>query len=170
MKVYALKRMITVPAPLDEVFTFFSQPENLETITPPSMQMTFLTPSPAPMHVGSTIDYLICVQKVPLRWTTSIPEYDPPYRFVDVQLRGPYSFWHHTHTFEMTRGGTLIYDEVRYAMPFGPLGRLVHWLKVRHDLDYIFEYRTSAIEERFGIIDECARSSRTKLDAPQISA
>jgi ligand-binding SRPBCC domain-containing protein len=138
MKLYTLKRSITVPAPLEEVFDFFSLPENLEAITPPNMRMTILTPSPAPMHVGSMIDYLVRVQNVPLRWTTAITEYAPAHRFVDLQVRGPYSLWHHTHTFMGTPAGTLICDEVRYAMPFGPLGRLVHWLKVHRDLKYIY--------------------------------
>lgn len=170
MKVYTLKRSITVLAPLEEVFDFFSRPENLEAITPRTMRMTFLTPTPAPMHVGSTIDYLIRVQNVPLRWTTSIAEYDPPHRFVDVQLRGPYSFWHHTHTFEETSEGTIIRDEVRYAMPFGPLGRLVHWLKVGRDLGYIFEYRKSIIDERFGVAPEDTEKAETEIDIKEARA
>lgn len=149
MKVHILKRDVTVPHELAKVFDFFSRPENLEVITPPTMKMTFLTPSPIPMHVGSIIDYVIKLNGLSLRWTTAISEYDPPYRFVDVQLQGPYSLWHHAHNFEDVEEGTRIMDEVRYVMPLGPLGALVNFIKVKHDLNTIFNYRTQVIAEHF---------------------
>lgn len=149
MRVHTLGREQVVPRPLDEVFAFFERPENLERITPDWMRMQFLTPAPIPMHAGSAIDYVVRVHRVPLRWTTLITEYDPPHRFVDVQLRGPYAFWHHTHTFEKTDGGTIIRDAVRYALPFGPMGEVAHALFVRRDLNAIFAYRERAIEAKF---------------------
>lgn len=144
-----LKRDITVPHELDAVFAFFSRPENLQTITPPWMKMTVLTPSPVPMHVGAIIDYAIKLNGLPLRWTTAISEYEPPHRFVDVQLKGPYSLWHHTHRFEAIEEGTRIIDEVHYLLPFGPLGAFVNSLKVKKDLRTIFDYRTQVIQEQF---------------------
>ena len=153
MKMYTLKREIDLSAPLEEVFPFFSKPENLERITPDSMRMSYLTPSPIAMHTGSLIDYVIKVDGIPLRWTTLISEFEPPYRFVDVQLKGPYAFWHHTHTFEEIEGGTRVSDEVRYAMPFGPLGTLVHWLKVKRDLESIFRFRTEFLTNEFGLLE-----------------
>ena len=149
MRLYTLDREQFVPRPLSEVFPFFERPDNLEKITPDWMQMRFLTPTPAPMHVGSVIDYNVRVHGVPLRWTTLIAEYEPPHRFVDVQLRGPYAFWHHTHTFEETKGGTLIRDAVRYALPLGPLGALAHTLLIRRDLNTIFAHRQKVIEDLF---------------------
>src|SRR5690606_10238669 len=99
MRVHTLERSLTVHAPLDAVFPFFDRPENLERITPPWMRMQTITPEPVSMHVGSVIDYVVRVRGIPMRWTSIITEYDPPHRFVDVQLRGPYSLWHHLHTF-----------------------------------------------------------------------
>jgi len=150
MRVHTLEREQRVPRPIGEVFAYFARPENLERITPPWMRMQFLTPPPAPMHIGSAIDYVVRVHGLPLRWTTLITEYDPPHRFVDVQLRGPYAFWHHTHTFETAGADTIIRDAVRYALPFGPLGAIAHALLVRRDLHAIFGHRTEMIRATFG--------------------
>lgn len=143
MKVHVLRQEQTLPAPIDDVFPFFARPENLGKLTPDFLGFRLLTPSPIPMHVGSLIDYVVTINGVPMRWTTCIAEYDPPHRFVDVQLKGPYSFWHHTHTFEPRGEETLIRDEVRYALPFGPLGEVAHALMVKRQLNTIFNYRRS---------------------------
>lgn len=151
MPCHTLARTQCVAAPLDEVFPFFATPENLETITPPLLRFEMLTPRPVEMREGALFDYAIRTRGVPLRWTTLITKYEPPHRFVDVQLRGPYGYWHHTHTFaETADGGTSIGDEILYQMPFGPLGRLAHWAVVRRDLERIFAYRRQVIAERFG--------------------
>jgi len=86
---------------------------------------------------------------VPVRWQTRIEIWEPPVGFVDVQARGPYSLWEHTHSFETDGGGaTVIHDRVRYAIPLGPLGALAHVLFVRRDLKRIFDYRSEAVSER----------------------
>jgi ligand-binding SRPBCC domain-containing protein len=158
MKVHILKQEQRIEAPLEQVFPFFSRPENLERLTPSSLGFQILTPSPIPMHVGAIIDYVVSVNGLPMRWTTAISEFDPPYRFVDVQLRGPYSFWHHTHTFEAEGGATLMRDEVRYALPAGPLGALAHGLLVRRQLNGIFEFRRQYLS---AITDWSALNLRT---------
>ena len=81
---------------------------------------------------------------IPIRWRTEIAEWNPPHRFVDVQLRGPYTLWHHTHTFEDRDGGTLCLDHVRYR-PRG--GAWIHWLFVRRDVERIFQYRQQRLGE-----------------------
>jgi ligand-binding SRPBCC domain-containing protein len=86
---------------------------------------------------------------IPLRWTTEIVEWCSPHRFMDVQLRGPYRLWQHTHRFEPFEGGTRMTDEVEYALPLGPLGRLAHALKVRRDLEAVFDYRAERIRGIF---------------------
>jgi len=48
-------------------------------------------------------------------------------------------------------------DVVDYRLPFGPLGRLVHWLVVRHQLRSIFDYRTAAIRALFRASEGGAR-------------
>ena len=86
---------------------------------------------------------------IPLNWTTEILRWAPPFRFVDAQFRGPYRLWHHTHRFEPCKCGTRTTDVVRYRLPFGIVGRAVHALKVRRDLERIFDYRFMRIDELF---------------------
>lgn len=149
MQVYVLKAEQVVPKPLDEVFEFFARPENLEAITPGSLRFHILTPSPIQMHPGTLIDYELRLSGVPIHWRTLITAYDPPRLFIDEQLKGPYAFWHHRHTFTAVDGGTRIEDEVHYALPFGPLGRLVHGLYVGRSVRGIFAHRREVLERRF---------------------
>lgn len=150
MSVFTLMRTQYIERPLDEVFPFFENPENLARITPASVGFRILTPLPIVMKAGAVIDYTIKVFGIRRYWTTLITDYEPPFRFVDVQLKGPYTFWHHTHTFESTQRGTLMQDEVRYVLPFGPVGRLVHGLFVKRQLQKIFDHRADVIAEHFG--------------------
>ena len=147
--VFTLEQRQLVKRPLVEVFGFFSRPENLERLTPKNLGFRILTPTPIVMKEWSVIDYSIRIAGLPVRWTTLITLYEPPHRFVDLQLKGPYSYWHHTHTFSDSADGTLITDEVRYALPFGILGRLVRALVVRRQLDTIFRDRSYVIEKLF---------------------
>ena len=147
MKTHILKRRQLLPRPAREIFHFFEKPENLEKITPASVGFVILTPKPIKMQAGTVLDYTIRIMGLPVRWTTLIQRYEPPDIFVDVSIRGPYSFWHHTHTFEETEDGTVMTDEVRYAMPFGFLGRIVHGMWVKKQLNYIFDYRAKVIAE-----------------------
>jgi ligand-binding SRPBCC domain-containing protein len=149
MSVHVLVREQTVARPLEEVFAFFSRPENLSRITPGELGFRILTPSPVPMHRGAVIDYVVRPFGLPLRWRSLITDFDPPHRFVDEQLRGPYDLWHHAHSFIETDEGTRIRDEVHYALPLGPLGRLVHALAVRRRLEIIFDHRARAVAEFF---------------------
>jgi hypothetical protein len=151
MKIYTLRQEQLVNRPRSEVFSFFARPENLQVITPPWLGFVLLTPSPVRMREGAVIDYAMRALGKSMRWTSIITEYDPPNHFVDQQLVGPYSFWYHTHTFTEARRGTLIVDEVRYIVPFGPLGRLAHALYVESALDKIFDYRKSVIEKAFAV-------------------
>ena len=149
MTPYVLERKQFLPVPLDAAFRFFDRPENLAEITPAELGFRILTPSPIAMREGALIDYTIRVLGVPVRWTTLITSYDPPRGFVDQQLRGPYSFWHHTHAFRAVDGGTEMTDTVRYLLPFGTLGGLVHSMGVRRKLESIFEHRSRVIAGRF---------------------
>jgi ligand-binding SRPBCC domain-containing protein len=139
-----------VTADLETVFPFFARPENLAAITPDWLDFRILTPSPIPMRPGAVVDYLIRLGPVPQRWRTMITTYDPPHVFVDEQLGGPYSFWHHTHRFEAAEGGTLLTDEVRYLLPFGALGELAHRLVIKRQLAAIFRHRHRIIADKFG--------------------
>jgi ligand-binding SRPBCC domain-containing protein len=145
MKIFSLIRKQRIARPRAEVFRFFEQPENLERITPRSVGFVILTPRPIVMKTGTVLDYTIRVLGWPVRWTTLISSYEPPDRFADVALRSPYSFWHHRHTFEEDGEGTVMIDEVHYALPLGIIGRIVHRLWVRGQLKRIFDYRAGVI-------------------------
>jgi ligand-binding SRPBCC domain-containing protein len=149
MSAYRIDEHVWVPRPLDEVFAFFSKPENLGELTPPELSFDILTPSPVPMAEGALIDYRISLGPLPMNWRTLIEIYEPPHRFVDVQLRGPYALWRHEHTFEAVDGGTAIRDRIDYAMPFGPLGTLAHALAVKGRLRRIFAYRRDTVSRLF---------------------
>lgn len=149
MKIHKIYREQFVPKDIEQVFSFFERPENLSIITPPELNFKIITPSPIPMRQGTLIDYVIKVFGLPFRWTTYISVYEPPKLFVDVQIRGPYSFWHHTHRFFPKDKGTVIVDEVLYSLPFGFIGEIVHLISVRKSLERIFNYRSQKIREIF---------------------
>jgi ligand-binding SRPBCC domain-containing protein len=148
MHVHTLSREQRLPGPPDAVFPFFADARNLEAITPPLLRFRIVTPEPIVMRVGALILYELRVHRLPISWLTSIQDWDPPHRFVDQQIRGPYALWHHTHEFAPTPdGGTLMRDTVRYAIGFGPFGELAHRLVVRRDLEGIFDFRAGKVPE-----------------------
>ncbi len=150
MRFHTVRREQWVPAPLGEVFAFFSDAGNLAEITPPFLGFRMLTQRPIAMMPGARIQYRLSVHGIPVKWTTEIRRWEPPRRFIDVQLSGPYAFWHHTHRFEQQNGGTRMRDLVRYRLSFGPLGRMVNALQVRRDVQAIFDYRVERIAQLFG--------------------
>jgi ligand-binding SRPBCC domain-containing protein len=145
-----LTREQILPGAPDEVFAFFADAFNLEAITPAWLRFRIVTPGPVRMAPGTLIEYRLALHRVPIRWLTRIEVWEPGRRFVDVQVRGPYRHWHHTHSFEPRAGGTLVRDTVRYALPLGPLGRLAHAAFVRRDLERIFDFRHAEVARRLG--------------------
>jgi ligand-binding SRPBCC domain-containing protein len=148
--VYVLLREQRFPRPIEDVFAFFADARNLERITPVWLGLQTLSPQPIVMRSGSRILYRLRWHGLPMRWLTEIESWNPPTEFADVQLRGPYRLWHHTHRFEPIDGGTLMRDEVRYAIPFALLGRLAHSWLVRSDLEALFDYRAVMISSILG--------------------
>jgi ligand-binding SRPBCC domain-containing protein len=142
---YEFRREVFVPAPQQALFDFFSEPSNLARITPRSVGFRDLTPDAGPMRPGMNIVHEIRWFRIPMRWRTVIEEYEPPHRFVDVQIKGPYKGWRHEHTFDEAPGGTLLRDHVQYELPFGPIGAITHALMVRRQLRRIFDYRERAV-------------------------
>ena len=147
MKVRHFLSELWLPQPREEVFAFFSDARNLDAITPAWLRFRMATPEPVEMKEGTLIDYKLRVRGFPIRWRTRITAWQPPVRFVDEQLRGPYRLWIHEHEFDSQDGGTLVRDHVRYAVPFD---FLVHRLFVRRDVARIFAYRTEELLRRFG--------------------
>jgi ligand-binding SRPBCC domain-containing protein len=139
-----------VPRPLEEVFAFFSRAENLEAITPDWLKFRVVSVEPVPIQKGTLIEYKLKLHGIPLHWTSQIVEWNPPHKFVDLQLQGPYKLWRHTHVFTAEGGNTRIHDEVLYSLPLGLLGRMAHTLLVSEDIERIFAFRASAVRARFG--------------------
>jgi ligand-binding SRPBCC domain-containing protein len=145
---HTLRREQRLPGSPADVFVFFADARNLEAITPPLLRFRVLDPDAIVMGTGALIRYRLRVRGVPIGWLTAIREWDPPHRFVDEQLRGPYALWHHTHTFEpLPDGCTLMRDVVRYALPLGPVGEIARRLFVARDVEAIFDYRAQRIRE-----------------------
>lgn len=145
-----LERTTFVPAPAADVFAFFSRPENLARITPPSLGFTIRELPPEGIREGARIVYRIRVAGIPLTWVTNIARWEPERFFVDEQVRGPYRRWVHTHTFTPREGGVEMHDRVEYELPFGVLGRVVGGWFVRRQLGHIFDFRAAVIRDIFG--------------------
>lgn len=136
-----------LPAPLERVFAFYSDAVQLELITPAWLHFHVLTPQPFQIKQGSLIDYRLRLHRIPVRWQSEISVWEPPVRFVDRQVRGPYRLWNHEHLFAERDGGTLVVDHIDYRVPGGAL---VDWLFVQADLRRIFEFRRRKLAEIFG--------------------
>ena len=148
MRIREFQCELWLPLPPEELFPFFADAANLDTITPPWMHFHIVTPCPIEIGEGTLIDYKLRVRGLPLRWRSLIREWQPPHQFVDEQLRGPFRQWIHTHTFEPRDGGTLVRDVVRYAVLFD---FIAHPLLVRRDLKKIFAFRQEALRQKFGV-------------------
>jgi ligand-binding SRPBCC domain-containing protein len=147
---------VHIDAPLEEVFPFFADARNLEALTPPWLRFEVRTPAPIEMRAGALIDYRLRVHGLPLRWQSEITAWDPPHLFVDEQRRGPYRLWRHEHRFRADGDGTLVEDEVTYAV-WG--GGLVDALFVKRDLARIFAFRREALLAAFATRSGTSRGS-----------
>jgi ligand-binding SRPBCC domain-containing protein len=139
-----------VPRPADDVFAFFADARNLEAITPPWLHFRIVGTGPVEMRPGALIEYRLVLHGVPVHWLTRIAVWEPGRRFVDVQVRGPYRLWEHTHAFEPHGDGTVVRDRVRYRLPLGIIGGLAHLACVRRDLHRIFDHRRREVARRLG--------------------
>ncbi|HXV84925.1 MAG TPA: SRPBCC family protein [Candidatus Binatia bacterium] len=164
MKTHQLKTEIWLPQKRSTVFSFFADPGNLEALTPGWLHFKILTPMPLQMKPGVSIGYRLRLYGIPLRWQSKISVWEPPHRFVDRQVRGPYRLWIHEHTFAEVDGGTLVRDVVEYAA-LG--GILVQKLFLARDLKRIFAYRHARLRQRFGGSDPQDRTGLRK--SPSLS-
>ncbi len=143
---HVLEARVRLARPRPEVFAFFADPRNLLRLTPPYVGLQLHTER-ATLAAGAVLDFRVRWLGVPLRWRSYVREYDPPYRFVDVQVRGPWARWEHRHLFLEDGGGTWIEDRVTYRLPLGPLGRLAHGVFVERQLRALWAYRQARLAE-----------------------
>lgn len=158
---YTLERVQRIERPLDEVFPFFADAGNLEAITPPWLNFQIITKLPIEMCEGAIIEYRLRLFFVPIFWRTRIEKWSPTDSFVDRQLVGPYSLWHHTHTFVADGNATIMTDRVDYRIPFGPIGTLAHVIMVKGLLKKIFDFRYETIERLLAPVDSISAGKQT---------
>ncbi len=150
MRLYVFESEAILDRPLTEIFDFFSSAGNLEVVTPPWLNFRILTPPPIKMQAGTRIDYRLHLYGIPVNWKTEITVWEPPHRFVDTQLKGPYRKWVHEHRFEETGEGTRMTDRVEYAVPGLIFAPFIHKFFVGRDVERIFAYRRVRLDEIFG--------------------
>ena len=163
MPTHLLEREQWIGRSVEDVFAFFSNAENLARITPPWLTFRILSPTPIAMEIGTRIAYQIRWRFVRMNWISEIVDWQPNRSFVDRQIEGPYALWHHTHSFQRDVAGTLMRDTVRYELPLGPLGNIAHRLKVKSDLESIFDYR--AIQIRALLQETASREASVPLSS-----
>lgn len=136
---------------LETCWEFFSNPANLARITPPDMNFIITFPQPVPdMYQGMIIKYRVSpLFKIPVEWITEISHVNKPHYFVDKQLKGPYSIWHHQHFFEQTNNGVKVIDIVNYSLPMALLTDLFVGSIIRKKVESIFSYRSQVIDRFF---------------------
>src|SRR3954447_4365326 len=145
---YELTDHFHVAATLARAWRFFGAAENLPLITPPWLKFRIAMATPAAIEQDDTIRWL----GVPVRWRTKIIDWSPPRQFIDLQIKGPYTLWHHQHTFEATDGGVICRDRVMYKVPGGPAGWMANQLMVKRQLLQIFRFRRDVIGQRLGAL------------------
>jgi ligand-binding SRPBCC domain-containing protein len=143
---HVMESRLWLARPRPEVFAFLADPANLPRVMPPSLRVRLLTPSVV-MQAGAVLELRMTWLGVPLRWRLFVREWDPPYRFVDVQVSGPYARWEHRHRLLEEGGGTWIEDRITYALPLGKVGGTLHALLVGRQLRAAWTYRRERLIE-----------------------
>ncbi len=172
MNIYELKRKQVINTTLEEAWEFFSTPKNLDLLTPENMGFKILNKeSLGKMFKGQRIRYKVSpLLNIPLSWETLITDVKDYEYFTDLQLKGPYKLWRHTHYFKAVENGVEMTDELQYAMPFGFLGQIMHNLYVKDRLEEIFTYRYDKVEQIFNQKDsDIAEKLSAAKEAPPIS-
>jgi ligand-binding SRPBCC domain-containing protein len=146
---HVLETRLWLARPRPTVFAFFADPRNLTRVSPPALRLRLLTPLPA-LAAGAVLDFRATWLGFPVRWRTYIREYDPPYRFVDVQVRGPWARWEHRHRFLEENDGTWVEDRVTYRPPLGLFGRVLHALLLERQLRAAWTFRQARLVELLG--------------------
>jgi ligand-binding SRPBCC domain-containing protein len=145
---HVMESRVWLAHPRAEVFAFFADPQNLARLTPPGLRLRVLTPA-STLRAGAVLDLRVAWLGIPVPWRVYIREYDPPHRFVDVQVRGPWARWEHRHLFLEGDGGTWVEDRLTYRPPLGPLGRVAHAVALGRQVRALWAYRQRRLGELF---------------------
>jgi ligand-binding SRPBCC domain-containing protein len=150
MRTHQLQRTQILGISLEEAWRFFTNPANLNEITPASMGFRMLDTIPEKVYPGMIIRYTVKpLLNIPVHWVTEITQVEEKAFFIDDQRVGPYRLWHHQHLFRETAEGVEMTDIVTYALPLGLLGRLAGSLFVHRKVRKIFDYRYHILEKHF---------------------
>ena len=152
MATYSLKMVQNIPVSIEKAWEFFSNPGNLQTITPASMGFNIVSKHHGDkMYAGQLIEYKVKpILGIPVYWMTEITHVVDKKYFIDEQRFGPYQLWHHQHHFQEIEGGVQMTDIVHYRIPYGVIGNIANKLFVQKQLRNIFNYRFQKVEEIFG--------------------
>jgi ligand-binding SRPBCC domain-containing protein len=152
MAAHSIKTVQKIPVSLDKAWDFFSNPANLQAITPDGMGFKTISKHHGDiMYAGQIIEYTVKpILGIPIYWMTEITQVKDKEYFIDEQRFGPYSLWHHQHHFKTIEGGVEMTDIIHYKNPLGFIGRIANSLFVKKKLDTIFKYRFQKVEELFG--------------------
>ena len=147
--IFTIKQIQHLSIPVSEAWNFFSNPRNLIKITPPSLDFKIISDITDSIYEGQLITYKVKpLFGISVKWVTEITKVEFEKLFIDEQIKGPYSMWHHEHHFKSADGGTEMTDIVQYKIPFGTFGLLALPI-VKMQLKTIFDYRQKVIEELF---------------------
>lgn len=149
--IYTLKAKQTINTSLSEAWDFFSSPKNLNALTPPEMSFEITSQNTEKMYAGQIISYKVGIfPRIKSPWVTEITHVSDKQYFTDEQRIGPYALWHHEHIFVPREQGLTIIDKISYKVPFGFLGRWLHFLLIKRKLIRIFSYRQEILKKKFG--------------------
>ena len=151
MKMYTLHKTQKLPISVDEAWEFLSNPKNLSHLTPKEMNMEIVSGADRPMYPGQIIQYSVTpLAGIKTKWVSEISQYEKGKYFVDIQLAGPYAYWHHQHFIHEIKDGVEMEDIITYKVPMGILGKIAHPFLVKPKLEEVFAYRQKKLIELFG--------------------
>ncbi len=152
MATFSIKTVQKIPVDIETAWEFFSNPANLQVITPKTMGFKVLSKHHGDkVYPGQIIEYNVSpLLGIPLYWMTEITQVKDKEYFIDEQRYGPYELWNHQHHFKVIEGGIEMTDIVHYRNPLGFLGTIANSLFVKTKLMQVFQFRFKAVEELLG--------------------
>ncbi len=158
-KTRTYSRSIDIDAPTDALYRFHLDTRNAPLISQASAKFLAIN-GEFPVVLGAKVQLKVKQPPIPVAqtWDIVIAELQENTVVVDVANKSPFAYWRHEHRFEsLPSGGTRMTDRVTYALPFGPLGRIVDRVMARKQLVAMFADRQARTKALF---EDPARSPR----------